>query len=223
MEQHRGFVLCDHERHVWKALTWLLFSYTGEGCFQRSTSVDKTALCLAIPAQTVAVWYLESIQAPRPRASPFSHVVPERIILWLFSTFALSCLPFRGLRMRTHPGGVVSSPAWVCPSPRPSVALPRLLCVWTGVECSRARPQTSLSTSWGWQGSAQTSWGQSGASLHSSPCSCLNSPTKLCLGMSTFRWNAHPAQQWETWKMSFSFFHNQKTVSDTFLFFCLML
>lgn len=142
--------------------------------------------------------------------------------LWFISIFeraALSCLPCRGPRMRTHLGGVVSSPAWVCPSQRPSVALPRLLYVWTSVECSKARPQTSRSTSWGWQGSAQTSCEQSGAFLHSSPCSCPNSPTKLCLGTSTFRWNSHPAQNWQSWKMYFSFFHNHMTVSDTFCFF----
>lgn len=115
----------------------------------------------------------------------------------LFKHSALPCPSYRGLRMRTHPGGVDSSPAWVCPFQRPSVVLPRPVCVWTSVECYKARPQTSLSTCWGWQGSAQTSWERNGAFLHLSPCSCPNSPTKLCLGTSTFRWTHLPLRDLE--------------------------
>lgn len=89
--------------------------------------------------------------------------------------------------MKTYLDGVASSPAWVYLSQQASVAWPHQACVWTSVVCSKARPQTSQSMSCGWQELAQTSWEQSGACLHSLPCSCLNSPTKLCLAMSTSR------------------------------------
>lgn len=86
--------------------------------------------------------------------------------------------------------GVASSQTLACLSQQACVALPRLPFIWASVECSRAKPPRSLTTSWGWQELAPTSWERSGACRGLLPCSSPNSPTELCLATNTFRWGS---------------------------------
>lgn len=103
--------------------------------------------------------------------------------------------PYRGLlkgrTMSTYLlDGVASSPTLGCLSQQACAAWPHLPFIWASIECSRARPLRSQTTSWGWRELVHTSWEQSGACQGLLPCSSLNSPTELCLAMNTFRWTS---------------------------------